>query len=239
VLGGGDGLAVRELLKYPAVRRITLVDIDPAMTRLGQSFPAIAALNRNALRDPRVRIVHDDAFKFLERDTGLYDVILTDLPDPNTDVLAKLYTVEFYRMAKRRLSAAGAFVTQATSPLFAREAFWCIAASLREAGLHTAPYHVYVPSFGDWGFVLASPTRWRPSFRVPTEGGWARTQQKLGPHSWTERLELKAPTRYLNAATLPSLFAWSRDTAEVPVDVSTLDRPVVLQYYVNDWKQWE
>jgi spermidine synthase len=216
ILGGGDGLAAREVLKYKTVQRVTLVDIDPRMTQLGKTYPAFVALNKGALRDKRVRLVHQDAHKFLERDSQLYDVIISDLPDPNTDVLAKLYSVEFYKLIKRHLAASGAFVTQATSPFFAREAFWCIVKTIEEADLRVAPYHAYVPSFGDWGFVLASPYALR-----------------------IERADVKAPTKFLNRATLREMFVFGKDMTEIPVDVSTLDRPAILHYYLNDWKQWE
>jgi len=216
VLGGGDGLAIRELLKYPQVRAITLVDIDPAMTRLGRTFPALVALNGGALNDRRVTLVHEDAHQFLTRHAQLYDVIIGDLPDPNTETLAKLYSVEFYKLVKRHLAATGIFVTQATSPFFARDAFWCIKNTVEEAGFHVAPYHAYVPSFGDWGFVLASP---------------------LALHR--ERAALNAPTRFLTAESMRELFVWSRDVAEVPVDVSTMDRPAILTYYLGGVRLWE
>lgn len=216
VLGGGDGLAVRELLKYRTLQRITLVDIDPRMTQLGRTYPAFVELNRGALNDSRVEVVHEDAYKFLEHGADLYDVIISDLPDPNSDVLAKLYSVEFYRLMKRRLAASGLFVTQATSPFFAREAFWCIVQTIEEAGLHVAPYHAYVPSFGDWGFVLAAPHALRPEYA-----------------------EIKVPTRFLTPDLLRSMFLFGKDTARVPVDASTLDRPAILEYYLSDWKQWE
>lgn len=216
ILGGGDGLAVREVLKYPGVKRVTLIDIDARMTRLGRTFPAIVALNSGALRDPRVRIVHQDAHRFLENTAQLYDVILGDLPDPNSDVLAKLYSVEFYKLIQRHLAASGVFVTQATSPFFARDAFWCIAATIAESGLETAPYHTYVPSFGDWGFVLAAPRKLRPATAA-----------------------IPVPTRYLTPALLREMFVWGKDVGAVPVDVSTLDRPAILGYYLGGARQWE
>jgi spermidine synthase len=214
ILGGGDGLAVREALKYRDVKRVTLVDIDPQMTRLGQSFPAFVASNGGALRDARVRIVHQDAHQFLEREAELYDVIISDLPDPNTDVLAKLYSVQFYKLIHRHLAATGIFTTQATSPLFARDAFWCIVKTIEEAGLDSRPYHAYVPSFGDWGFVIASSNPVDPA-----------------------RARLEVATRFLTPATLRELFVLDKDISAVPVDVSTLDRPAVLNYYLSDWKQ--
>jgi len=216
ILGGGDGLAAREVLKYKSVRHVTLVDIDPQMTRLGKTYPAFVSLNQGALNDPRVRIVHQDAHKFLEQGSQLYEVIISDLPDPNTDVLAKLYSVEYYKLIRRHLAASGIFATQATSPFFSRKAFWCIVKTIREVDLHVASCHVYVPSFGDWGFVIASPHAIRPG-----------------------RSDIKVPTRFLTPAVLRQMFVFSKDTGEVPVDISTLDRPAILHYYLNEWKRWE
>jgi spermidine synthase len=215
ILGGGDGFGVREVLKYEGVQRVTVVDIDPRMTELGRTFPALVEANAGALNDPRVTIVNEDAFAFLGRGAELYDVILADLPDPSSDVLAKLYCVEFYRLVRRRRAATGAFATQATSPFFTRDAFWCIHDSVAAAGLHPAAYRAYVPSFGEWGFVLAGP-------QLPRR----------------ERLDLPVPTRYLTAEMLPAMFALSKDIRPVPLEVSTLDRPVVLTYYGNGYQRW-
>jgi spermidine synthase len=216
LLGGGDGLAVREVLKHRGVQRITLVDIDPRMTDLGKSYPALVELNKSALHDRRVRLVHQDAHKFLEQDSQLYDVIVADLPDPNTDVVAKLYSVEFYKLIKRRLAASGVFVTQATSPFFAREAFWCIAQTVEDSGMQTAPYHTYVPSFGDWGFVLAAPRNLR-----------------------VQRATVQVPTSYLTTRSLQEMFVLSRDVSKVAVASSTMNHPTILNYYVHNWKEWE
>lgn len=217
ILGGGDGLGMREVKKYPNVRRIVLVDIDPRMTELARTFPSIVQLNENALRDPRLEIVHQDAYKYLENTTERFDVIIGDLPDPNSDVLAKLYSVEFYKLVTRHLTAAGVFVTQSSSPFFSRDAFWGIAATLEAAGLRIAPYHAYVPSFGDWGFILAAPRKIDPA-----------------------RVSLKTTqVRYLTKELLPGMFLFEKDTGRVPVEPSTLDRPTILQYYVNDSRQWK
>ena len=216
ILGGGDGLAVRELLKYSGIREIILVDIDPKMTDLAKTYPAIRALNHESMNDPRVKIVNQDAHKFLERDSALYDVIVIDLPDPNNELIAKLYSVEFYRLVKKRLSAQGVLVTQATSPFFSRDAFWCINDTLSDSGLQVLPYHTYVPSFGDWGFIIAS-------------------NHKLNPVS----VSVRAHTRYLTPELVRQMFLFGKDSGPVPVDSSTLDRPVVLNYYLSDSRQWE
>jgi spermidine synthase len=239
VLGGGDGLGVREVLKHPGVRRVTLVDIDPAMTRLARAFPALLALNGRALLDPRVRIVHEDASRFLERETTRYGVILADLPDPNSETLARLYSREFYRLAARHLARGGLFVTQATSPYFGRDAFWCVVATMRAAGLSTLPYHAYVPTFGDWGFVLASPHRngfpRRRRFRAE-EGLLAGVG---GPNPRLEKARLDVPTRFLTRQVLAEMTAFPKDSAEVAVRPSTLDQPTVMTYYRRSGKRWE
>ncbi|HEX8551776.1 MAG TPA: polyamine aminopropyltransferase [Abditibacteriaceae bacterium] len=216
LLGGGDGLAVREVVKYTATKKITLVDLDPEMTKLGRDFPALRELNGDALRDPRVEIVNADAYKYLETSNEFFDVIIADLPDPNGDALAKLYSVEFYRLAARRLSRGGVFVTQATSPFFARDAFWCVEQSLRAAKLQTAPYHAYVPSFGDWGFILAAPRALAPA-----------------------TVKLSVPTKFLTREMLREMTIFPRDSARVAAPVSTLDRPAILNLYLRGSKQWE
>jgi len=133
ILGGGDGLAAREVLKYPTVEQVTVVDIDPAMTELARTRGELVALNRGSFSSPKVRIVHQDALRFVRADESFYDVIIIDLPDPSTAMLAKLYSRAFYAMAARRLTAGGVLVTQATSPYFAPEAFWCIVATIEGA----------------------------------------------------------------------------------------------------------
>ena len=154
VLGGGDGLAIREILKYPDVRTITLVDLDPAMTRLASTHEVFTRLNGNSLRDPRVRIVNQDAGRFLAESDRLYDVIVIDLPDPKTVDLARLYTRQFYFLARRHLSAGGTMVTQAASPFFSRQAFLSILKTMRAAGVPAVGYHNHVPTMGEWGWVL-------------------------------------------------------------------------------------
>lgn len=215
ILGGGDGLAARELLKYAQVRRVDLVDLDPAMTELHRSHPALTALNGHSLRDDRVKLHHLDALKFLEAARGRYDLIVVDLPDPNAEALVKLYTREFYRLAGDRLSPHGAMVVQASSPYFAREAFWCIAKTIGAAGLATQAYHLDVPTFGDWGYVIAS-LRELPG----------------------KRFEAEVPTRYLTPEVVPGLFGFGRDSDDSVIaglEVNTVFNPVLLRYYRQGW----
>ncbi len=216
LLGGGDGLAVREMLKYADVEEITVVDLDPAMTRIAREQPMIRALNGGSFDDPRVHVLHRDAFVFLAEDRRQWDVIIADLPDPNDVSLARLYSREVYASVRRRLAPGGVFVTQATSPFFAREAFWCIEESMRAAGMSTLPYHAYVPSFGDWGFVLGAE---RPLSR--------------------DDVHVTVETRYLDDDTARGLFTFERDLRPGPVGPSTLDQPVVLGYYLGGWQHWD
>jgi spermidine synthase len=212
VLGGGDGLAVRELLKYSQIEHITLVDLDPEMTRLFSTHPLLTALNGGSLRSPRVRVVNADAFPWIDENRDQYDFIVVDFPDPTNYSLGKLYTTAFYRAAARHLSAQGAMVVQSTSPMFARDSFWCIVETLKAAGLQTRPYHAYVPSFGEWGFVLAA------------------FAEHAAPASLPDGL------RFVTLAGLPSLFAFPPDMAPLPMPANHLNDQVLVRAYDRDWK---
>ncbi len=146
VLGGGDGLAVREILKYPSVENVILVDLDPEMTHLFGHNEVLRQLNQNSLNSRRVRIVNADAFVWLEQSSDSFDFVVADFPDPTNHSLGKLYTTAFYRLLQKRVSENGAAAIQGTSPLFARQSFWCIVKTLKNVGFHVTPYHAYVPS---------------------------------------------------------------------------------------------
>lgn len=154
ILGGGDGLALREVLKYDDVKSVTLVDLDPAMTGLAKSHPVLTEINGGSMSDPRATLINGDASLFLKESRNLYGVIIVDLPDPDTVDLMHVYSLGFYRMLKKQLSAGGVLVTQASSPYFSREAFLCINRTIDEAGFTTLPYHNQVPTMGEWGWVL-------------------------------------------------------------------------------------
>ena len=211
VLGGGDGMAVREVLKYPSVESVTLVELDPAMTTLFARQPALVRLNANALASPKVKVVNADAFGWLESGTDTFDVVIVDFPDPTNFSIGKLYTNAFYALLDRRLAASGYAVVQTTSPLVARTSYWTVVGTMESVGLHTAPYHANVPSFGEWGFVVAS----RRPFRLPTT--------------------LPAGLRYLNTQTLPLLFDFPLDMARVPTDVNRLSNQVLVHSYEQEW----
>ncbi len=213
VLGGGDGLAVREILKYPNIDSVTLVDLDPAMTRLFSQSPPLVALNGGSLTDRRVKVINADALVWLESNRDYYDFVVVDFPDPANFALGKLYTSAFYRLLEKRLSARGLIVVQSTSPLYARQAFWCVVETLEAAGFKTAPYHALVPSFGEWGFVLAG----RQDYVVPALD--------------------HAKTRFLTAETMPDLFRFPADMARVPAEVNQLNNQVLVRYFEDEWRK--
>lgn len=214
ILGGGDGLAVREVLRYSDIESITLVDIDPAMTGLPDAFPPLARLNGNSLKDARVRLVNDDAMIWIESAQEVFDAVIIDFPDPNSFALGKLYTTRFFRLLRQRLSEDAVLSMQCTSPLLARRSYWCIVRTLEAAGFHVAPYHATVPSFGEWGFVLASP---RP-LTVP---------RALSS-------DLRPGLRYLSNELLPLLFELPRDMQSVEVEINRLDNQALVRYYESD-----
>ncbi|MEB3198530.1 MAG: polyamine aminopropyltransferase [Candidatus Sericytochromatia bacterium] len=215
VLGGGDGLAARELFRHPEVRRVDLVDLDPAMPRLHRSHPDLLRLNERSLTNERLKVHSEDALRFLLRERSHYDMVVVDLPDPNSETLVKLYTREFYALIARHLRPNGAMVVQASSPYFAREAFWCIHKTLQAADLVTEPYHLDVPSFGDWGFVIASP-------------------RHLPGQSW----RIPSTTRWLTPALAPTLFRFAKDddgSLSDRLEANTTFKPVLLGYYQRGW----
>lgn len=228
ILGGGDGLAAREVLKHQAVKSIDLVDLDPAVTDLFSTHLSLRQLSGNALNDPRVTVHNADAWSFLEKqlegqnpDT-LYDVVIADLPDPKDYALSKLYTVEFYRLLRQSTSGSAVIVTQAGSPTFAADAFWSIDASM-DAGLTdpaatTLAYHGYIPSFGDWGFVLGHKGRF----------------DAAAVESGLSTLDL----RYLNPTIWQASMVFPADTAPRPVKTNQLSNHALVDYYLDGWAQW-
>ncbi|HEX3141309.1 MAG TPA: polyamine aminopropyltransferase, partial [Rhizobacter sp.] len=211
VLGGGDGMAVREILKYPSVESVTLVELDPNMTRLFSEHETLAKLNGGALRSPKVHIVNTDAFQWLQQGGDQFDVIVVDFPDPTNFAIGKLYTNSFYSLLDKRLAASGYAVVQTTSPLIARKSFWTVVNTIESTGLTATPYHAHVPSFGEWGFIVAS----RRPYRLPDA--------------------LPAGLRFLSTNTAPQMFDFPLDMARVPTQVNRLSNQVLVTTYEQEW----
>lgn len=222
ILGGGDGLAVREILKFDQVETIDLVDIDPAMTNLSQNFGPLKRLNQDAFADPKVAVHHTDAFNFV-RDAGsgdfkadrssfvAYDRVVIDLPDPHNESLSKLYSVEFYKLLRRILSDDALIVCQSSSPFFTRSAYWCVAETMRAAGFQTHSYTIPIASFGPWGFHLAAT---KP---VPIDIAIDSNR-----------------TRYLTTDVFKRSSSFGQDESPIPVAANRLFEPTIYLYYIED-----
>jgi spermidine synthase len=219
VLGGGDGLAVREILRNRSVESVTLVDLDPEMTTLSQRFPALAELNGNSLSDRRVTVINQDAFLWVQEPGPQFDGAILDFPDPGTFAVGKLYTTRFFRLLKQRLAPGAAIAVQCTSPLVAPRAYWCIIATLEAAGFQVRPYQVTVPSFGIWGFALASAE----PFPIPAS---------IAP-------EVASQLRFLDRQSLDGLFHFPLDVRRVETEVNRLDNQALVRYYDSEWRRGE
>lgn len=213
VLGGGDGLAVREILKYPSIKHITLVDLDPNITQFFATNQPMRALNQDALNHAKVTVINDDARQWLMQNSQIFDVIIADFPDPSNYSVGKLYTVSMYQLLQKHLSQQGLVVVQSTSPYYAPRAFWSIDKSMQSAGLNTYPYHVHVPSFGDWGYIMGTKTQ----YRLPTD--------------------LHVPLKFLDNNMLKQLFIFPKDMQPMDVEKNTLNHQKLVTYYRQDWEQ--
>lgn len=261
ILGGGDGLALREVLKHPETQEVTLVDIDPGMIEFASSHDVMTELNEAAFQDvrlsaqafdgsfseegtqpvygyardlslandevlseaARVSVYTIDAAKVLDDLRGAYDVVLIDLPDPNSVELVKLYSREFYLKLNRLLAPGGMVGIQATSPYHAKESFLCILRTIRSAGYEALPYHDNVPSFGDWGWILA----WTSG--EPAEQAQRRVMALEGLVADHESLEYLSPER------LKAAFSFGKGGLESEnVEINTLMSPVLLRYYLTE-----
>lgn len=217
ILGGGEGLLAREVLKHPEVEQITIVDLDPEVFSLGKENPHVRAVNQEALHHPKVTLVADDAMVFLKNASQKYDVILADLPDPANESVARLYSTAFFKLVRDRLSAYGIFATQSTGPFHTRRAYWCIYESLLASGFgEVHPYHTYVPSFGDWGFLLASSHSIKP-----------------------QHFQTDLPCRFLDSTVVEKMFYFEQDIANPGnLSINRLDQPALLTYFLEDWEKW-
>ncbi|MFT4924277.1 MAG: spermidine synthase [Phenylobacterium sp.] len=211
ILGGGDGLAAREVLKYADVKLIHLVDIDPEMTRIAREFPLLKKLNKGSLDHDKLTVFNQDAFTFINQAGILYDRVIIDMPDPHNEAINKLYSREFYKMVKRRMAADGFVVSQSSSPFFTRRTFWCIEQTMDHIFDQTASFQVTVPAFGLWGFNMGS-----------MNGGFVKDYQ------------FDIATRYLNSATMAAAMVFSEDTSKIPSPVNSIMEPKLYQLYIED-----
>lgn len=215
ILGGGDGLAARELLKYEDVKEIVLVDIDKDMTDLCTTDKQIAKLNNNSLKNEKVQVINEDGYMFVQENKNKFDVIIIDFPDPNNESLNKLYTNVFYNYIKANLNEDGVMVCQSTSPYYAKKSFWCINKTIKSQFETVIPYHLQVPTFGEWGFNLAF-------------------------NGENERAKLQVETQYLNEDNIDSMFNFGKDEM---LDINSIEendmfKPTLITYYNEEVQNW-
>lgn len=214
ILGGGDGLAVREVLKYEDVKKIDLVDLDGEMIRICSTNANISSINQDSLQSEKLTIHNMDAYEYLEQSKEQYDLIIVDLPDPNCESLNKLYSNVFYRMCGNRLKDTGVMVVQSTSPYYATKAFWCINQTIESEGFLVKPYHLQVPAFGDWGFNMASKSELK------------------------ENLTFDVETKYLTPENVTAFFCFGKDEMDKEVEINRLTKPVLMEYYNDAVEKW-
>lgn len=220
VMGGGDGGAVREILKYPSVEKITLVDLDPRMTELGQTQDWLVSMNQNALNHEKVEIINADGFTWLEKNQDYFDAVIIDLPDPKTVELGRLYSYEFYQLCYNHLRPNGVITTQAGSPYYAARAFNCIDQTMTAAGFITAPLHNQVVTLGEWGWVMGVK-----------EGDKAELKTAL------QALDFQGiPTDWMNKESMTLITSFGKRVFpddDKPVEVNRIHNPVLYKYYLK------
>ncbi len=212
VMGGGDGLAVREILKYPQVQNITLVDLDKGMTSLFQKNDILVSLNSKSLLSPKVKVINADAFSWAREQRKTFDFIVVDFPDPSNYSVGKLYTNSFYTIIKELLHPEGIIVVQSTSPYVAPKSFWTVNKTLESVGFHTVPYHNYVPSFGEWGYIMAMK---KPYYKQP--------------------LKFIPGLRFMSRESLDQMLYFPKDMAKVETEVNKLNNQVLVKYFEDEW----
>ena len=222
ILGGGDGLAARHWLGYETTRSVTLVDLDPAMTRLATTFEPLVRLNGGAMKDPRMTIVHRDAFVWIDQGNETYDAVTIDFPDPSNYSIGKLYTSRFYRLLRDRLRPGAVVSIQCTSPIVAPASYGCVLETLRVSGFDVLPYHATVPTFGIWGFAL-----------VKAAAGDGKTTLRRPPHL----AQGCPPMRYLSDEVLPELFTQPADLQPIIGPVNRLNDQVLVRLYEREWSR--
>lgn len=221
ILGGGDGCAARELLKYPEIQNITLVDLDPAMTALAKTHPVLLNANDSSMYDPKLKIINQDGYKFMEQSQQFFDLIIIDLPDPRNVELSRLYSQEFYTVCRRHLRPNGVLITQAGSPYYAAESFQCILKTIEAAGFAAIPIHNQILTMGEWGWVLG----------INADISDEQIKNALKKADFK-----KIETRWLNEEAINLITSFGKDFFIEPGDsirINKIHDPVLYRYYLK------
>lgn len=223
ILGGGDGCAAREILKYDGVQNITLVDLDPEMTKIAVEHPVLSEINQHAMEHEKVEIINQDGYTYLEEGNRYFDIIIIDFPDPKSIELGRLYSYEFYKLCNNSLKPNGLVVTQAGSPYFAARAYKCIDKTMSEAGFSTVPIHNQVITLGEWGWILGAKSLTKAQFKDALIN-----------------LEFKdIQTKWINQEAMTLMTSFGKDFTLDPADsieINTIHNPVLFNYYMKgEW----
>ena len=216
IIGGGDGLALREILKYDSVQQVTMIDLDKQLINMMQEDSRLRDITDGAYSDPRVKLIFGDAFVEVQKLQQSFDMVIIDLPDPYTPALGKMYTKEFYGYIGRVLDEEGIIVTQASSPYLARESFWNTVGTLESEYDFVTPYNIFMPTFGTWGFVLASNNPPAPS-----------------------DVEIPDDLRYFSQVIMNSLLLFDNDMSRISSPINRLTNQINVQLYQDSFKQWD
>jgi spermidine synthase len=159
IIGGGGGVTTREALRYQDVKKITTLDLDEVIVEIGKKLDKMVEFNKGSLNHRRVKTVIEDGRQFIENSQEKWDVIIIDLPEPDSKSpeVSRLYSLEFYSLLKDRLEPGGAISVACSNADSTPEYLWSIHATLKKAGFHVLPYHyVEEDDAEDWLFCLAT-----------------------------------------------------------------------------------
>ncbi len=238
LIGGGDGLALRDVLRWEP-KQVTLIDLDPELVALfsnngsdqshsvkNQINQQMTQLNQHAFDDPRVDVIFGDAFIEITSliSQGLkFDTIIIDLPDPSHPDLNKLYSDFFYARVYKLLQGDGVLVIQSTSPFHAKQAFQSVGKTVDAAGfLHVEQYRQNVPSFGEWGWTIATKAGQSPFNRIKSLGQLPNNQDP-----WITQPLM------IGAFAFPKNFYSNINE----IKVNTLGSLVLYQYHYQAWQK--
>jgi spermidine synthase len=188
------------------------------MFHLAKQNQYLKDINQNAATNKKVNLIAEDSYTYLFNNTEKYDLIIADLPDPTNQALARLYSKQFFLMAKRNLKRDGVFVTQSGEIYFSNTVFSCIYNTLESVLEKVQPYLTYIPSFGDWGFIIA---------------------RHSGTTNEVNTKALPDDLKYLNANQVEQAFIFPDDITIAETKQNTLDNPIILNYFLDEWAKWK
>ncbi|GAA0890532.1 hypothetical protein GCM10009122_02100 [Fulvivirga kasyanovii] len=216
VVGGENGLLIKEILKHRTVEQIVLAPIDTALLNISSKQKWFTNLNENALQSNKLVIENGEVFRLLATDSAQYDVIFVDVPDPVDIELSQYYTVEFYKLCGGALKNNGLLVTQAGSPYLATVAFYTIQHTVEAAGFSALPLHNQVLTIGEWGWIIGA------------KGISHHELNKKAGQCTFEDID----TRWLNHEGMQMIMSFGKPPVRMDsFEINTLKKPVIHEYY--------